>query len=144
MLCMPLKVAGGVIGVISAFATRPGAFTTHHQRVLEAFGEQAGIAIHNARLFEESVRRARETRALVEAGRAVTASLDVDRTIRVILEEARTVLGVESCGLMTLDPATDELVSAASLDLPAEMVTQIRLRVGEGVAGLSVAERRPV
>src|SRR5213076_3155894 len=41
MLCVPLKVAGGVIGVISAFATRPGAFTTHHQRVLEAFGEQA-------------------------------------------------------------------------------------------------------
>ena len=79
MLCVPLKVAGGVIGVISAFATRPGAFTAHHQRVLEAFGEQAGIAIHNARLFEESVRRARETRALLEAGRAVTASLDVDR-----------------------------------------------------------------
>jgi len=57
MLCVPLKDAGEVIGVISAFATRPGAFTAHHQRVLEAFGEQAGIAIHNARLFEESVRR---------------------------------------------------------------------------------------
>src|SRR5207253_3541536 len=87
MLCVPLKDAGEVIGVISAFATRPGAFTAHHQRVLEAFGEQAGIAIHNARLFEESVRRARETRALLEAGRAVTARLEVDRTIRVILEE---------------------------------------------------------
>src|SRR2546425_489200 len=64
MLCVPLKDAGEVIGVISAFATRPGAFTAHHQRVLEAFGEQAGIAIHNARLFEESVRRARERRAV--------------------------------------------------------------------------------
>src|SRR5436189_1949946 len=144
MLCVPLKVAGEVIGVISAFATRPGAFTAHHQRVLEAFGEQAGIAIHNARLFEESVRRARETRALLEAGRAVTASLDVDRTIRVILEEARGVLGVDSCGLATLEPGTGEFVTVASLDLPPAMVKDIRIRVGEGIGGLAVRERRPV
>ena len=144
MLCVPLKVGDTLIGVLSAFSTRPSVFTAHHQELLEAFADQAGIAIHNAQLFAESERRARETRALVEAGRAVTASLDVDRTIRVILEEARTVLGVESCGLMTLDAATGELVSTASLDLPAEMLAQIRLRVGEGVAGRAVAERRPM
>ncbi|MBI2158121.1 MAG: GAF domain-containing protein [Candidatus Rokubacteria bacterium] len=144
MLSVPLKEGGAVIGVISAFSTRPGVFTTHHQRVLEAFGEQAGIAIHNAQLFEESVHRARETRALLEAGRAVTASLDVDRTIHVILDAARGVLGADSCGLATLDPATNELVSVASLDLPTDMATQIRLKVGEGIGGLAVSERRPV
>src|SRR6266571_2485005 len=144
MLCVPLTVAGGVIGVISACSTHPGAFTGHHQRVLEAFGEQAGIAIHNARLFEESVRRARETRALFEAGRAVTASLDVDRTIRVILEEARGVLGADSCGLSTLDPQASELVTVASLDLPPAMVKDIRIKVGEGIGGLALRERRPV
>jgi signal transduction histidine kinase/putative methionine-R-sulfoxide reductase with GAF domain len=144
MLCVPLKVGETLIGVLSAFSTRASVFTAHHQELLEAFADQAAIAIHNAQLFAESERRARETRALVEAGRAVTASLDVERTIRVILEEARTVLGVESCGLMTFDPATEELVSAASLDLPPEMVAQVRLRVGEGVAGRAVAERRPV
>jgi signal transduction histidine kinase len=45
---------------------------------------------------------------------------------------------------MTIDAATGDLVSAASLDLPQEMVTQIRLQVGEGVAGRAVAEQRPV
>ncbi|MBF8288725.1 MAG: Histidine kinase protein, partial [Candidatus Rokubacteria bacterium] len=144
MLSVPLKEGGAVIGVISAFSTRPGVFTAHHQRVLEAFGEQAGIAIHNAQLFEESVHRARETRALLEAGRAVTASLDVDRTIHVILDAARGVLGADSCGLATLDAATNELVSVASLDLPTDMATQIRLKVGEGIGGLAVSERRPV
>ncbi len=144
MLCVPLKVGGGVIGAISAFSRRPGAFTAHHQRILEAFGEQAGIAIHNAQLFEESVHRARETRALLEAGRAVTASLDVDRTIRVILDAARGVLGVDSCGLATLDPETNELVSVASLDLPPALAKEIRLKVGEGIGGRAVSERRPV
>ena len=144
MLCVPLTVGGTPIGVISAFSTRPAAFGAHQQEVLGAFAEQAGIAIHNARLFEERARRARETRALLEAGRAVTASLDVQETIRVIMAEARGVLGVESCSLMTFDPATEELRAVASLDLPQEMVTKIRLREGEGIAGRAVSERQPV
>ena len=144
MLCVPLKVVGVVIGVVSAFSTRPQSFTAHHQRVLEAFAEQAGIAIHGARLFDESVRGARETRALLEAGRAVTASLDVSRTIRMILEEARGVLGVDSCSVSTFDPPTNELVMVASLDVPQELVSTVRLRRGEGVAGRAVQERRPI
>jgi two-component system NtrC family sensor kinase len=144
LLCVPLKVVGVVIGVVSAFSTRPGGFTAHHQRVLEAFAEQAGIAIHGARLFDESVRGARETRALLEAGRAVTASLDVGRTIRMILEEARGVLGVDSCSVSTLDPPTNELVMVASLDVPQEMVSTVRLQIGEGVTGRAVQERRPM
>jgi signal transduction histidine kinase/putative methionine-R-sulfoxide reductase with GAF domain len=144
MLCVPLKVAGETIGVISAFSSRPGVFTGHHQHVLEAFGEQAGIAIHNAQLFEQSERRARETRALLEAGRAVTASLDVARTVQVIMQQARSVLDVASCSIARVRPGTDELVTVASLDLPAGMAQQIRIRVGEGIAGLAVQERRPV
>jgi two-component system NtrC family sensor kinase len=130
--------------VISAVSTRVAAFTGHHQRVLEAFADQAGMAIRNARLFEEAERRARETRALYEAGRAVTATLDVAETIRVIMQAARTVLGVESCSIATLDPETRELVGVASLDLPPAMVSRLRTREGEGIAGLAVRERRPV
>ena len=144
MLCVPLRVGGAIIGVLSAFSTRAGAFTPHHQRLLEAFADQAGTAIANARLFEESERRGRETRALLEAGRAVTASLDGEATMRVIMEQAKAVLGVASCGIMIRDPATSELVNVASLDLPPSLVGRIRLKEGEGVTGLAVAERRPV
>ncbi|PYM17915.1 MAG: hypothetical protein DMD81_07435 [Candidatus Rokuibacteriota bacterium] len=144
MLCVPLRVGGAIIGVISAFSTRPAAFTTHHQGVLHAFAEQAGIAIANARLYEETERRARETRALFEAGRAVTASLDPRETMRVIMEQARNVLGAASCGIMTLDAAAGELVSVASLDLPPTQISAIRIKEGEGITGLAVRAHRPV
>ena len=144
MLCVPLRVRGTTIGVLSAIATRPAAFTADSQRILELFAEQAGIAIQNAQLFEQSVRHARETRALFEAGRAVTASLDVNETMRVIMEQAKSVLDVESCGIMTIDRETRELVSVASLDLPPELVGTIRVKEGEGITGIAVRERRPV
>jgi two-component system NtrC family sensor kinase len=143
MLCVPLRVGGALLGVISAFSTRPAAFNAHHQRVLEAFVEQAGISVHNAQLFEESLKRTRETRALFEAGRAVTASLDLDRTIHVIMEQARAVLGVASCGIMTLDQTTRELQVLASLDLPAGLSTQVRIVEGEGITGRAVRDLRP-
>src|SRR6266404_1423089 len=63
MLCVPLRVGGTLLGVISAFSTRPAAFSAHHQRVLEAFAEQAGISIQNAQLFEQSVHRQPRLRA---------------------------------------------------------------------------------
>ena len=144
MLSVPLRVGGAVIGVISAFSTAPGLFTDRHQTLLEAFADQAGIAIQNARLFEESQRRARETHALLEAGRAVNQSLEVGETVRLILNQAREVLGVQSCGLFTLDPATGELTSTASLDLDPATRGTIRVRVGEGITGTAVKERRPV
>jgi GAF domain-containing protein/nitrogen-specific signal transduction histidine kinase len=144
MLCVPLRSERGILGVIAAFSTRPAAFTEHHQRVLEAFAEQAGIAIANARIYEQSERRGRETQALLEAGQAVTRSLDVKETMNVIMRQARIVLGAASCGIMTVDPTTSELVSVGSLDLPPEMVGKIRVREGEGITGLAVLEGRPV
>ena len=144
MLSVPLRVGGQIIGVISAFSTDPGAFGDRHQTLLESFADQAGIAIQNARLFEETQRRARETQALLRAGHAVNQSLDVRETGRLILLQAREVLEAQSCGLFTLDAATGELTAAASLDLPPSDLRTIRLHVGEGITGVAVKERRPV
>jgi GAF domain-containing protein/nitrogen-specific signal transduction histidine kinase len=143
LLSVPLRVGGQIIGVISAFSTAPGAFGDRHQTLLESFADQAGIAIQNARLFEEAQRRTRETQALLRAGHAVNQSLDVGETVRLILNQARAVLEVQSCGLFTLDAASGELIATASLDLPAEDLPAIRLRVGEGITGAAVKERRP-
>src|SRR5439155_5346770 len=80
---------------------------------------------------------------LYEAGRAVNQSLEVGETIQLILNQAREVLGVQSCGLFTLDAAAGELALAASLDL--EFATgRIRVKVGEGITGMAVQNRRPL
>ncbi len=77
MLCVPMRLGERLLGVISAFSTRPSVFAPHHQRVLEAFGEQAAIAIHNAHLHGELEARVQER----------TRQLDAEkRFVEVILE----------------------------------------------------------
>jgi two-component system NtrC family sensor kinase len=116
------------------------------------FPREFGLALEQVRrlhqrtqrLEEESRRRERETRALLQAARAVNQSLEVGETVRLILNQAREVLGVQSCGLFTLDAATGELSLAASLDLDPASRGVVRVRVGEGITGAAVQERRPV
>ena len=73
----------------------------------------------------------------------MSQSLELGETIRVILHQAREVLGVQSGSIFTLDEATDELTAVASLDEGPARVGQIRVRVGQGITGLAVAQRRP-
>jgi two-component system NtrC family sensor kinase len=143
-ILVPLASRSGVSGAVTVTAKRRAAFTADDSEIMAELAQPLASAIEQRRLLEEHRRRAAETRALFEAARAVTASLDVRQTIRVILEQAQNVLGVASCSLATLDSSSGELTTVASLDLPDAMATQIRLRLGEGIAGRAVSEARPV
>jgi diguanylate cyclase (GGDEF)-like protein len=54
ILAVPLKVGGSVIGVISVIDDRrAGNFTYEETRLVSLFADQAAIALHNARLYEQ-------------------------------------------------------------------------------------------
>lgn len=71
VLCLPMRVRGKVLGAIyldNRF--RAGAFDDGHFRFMEAFSDQAGIALHNARLIsalEDSKQDLESARQAVEA-----------------------------------------------------------------------------
>jgi signal transduction histidine kinase/CheY-like chemotaxis protein len=64
-------------------------FTESEFGLMEAIANQAGVAIENARLFEENRRRVEELSVLHELSRAVTGQLDR----RALLEALRAQLG---------------------------------------------------
>jgi sigma-B regulation protein RsbU (phosphoserine phosphatase) len=53
MLCVPLKVKNEMIGLISLFNKKKGAFTPDDQRLLSIIAMQSAQVIENARLYEE-------------------------------------------------------------------------------------------
>ncbi len=50
---VPLVSPAGPVGLLQVFGSEPGCFTPSHIKMLEAFADQAVIAIENARLFNE-------------------------------------------------------------------------------------------
>lgn len=142
---LPLVVRGQAIGVLAAdnkTSRRP--LTPEVVGLLRIFAAQAGIAIENARLFEDSQRRAREATALAEVARALSASLDMDRVLEIIVQEVQRVMAAPCVGIMTLDEGGQELAYVKGAGLSSERIRGVRLKVGEGIAGRAVEQGAPV
>lgn len=73
--------------------------------------------------------------ACVEVGKAITARLDPDELIAVIMEKVSKLLPSETWSLFLIDEDTQTLRFEISVDLDIETVKEIRLEFGQGVAG---------
>ncbi len=67
---------------------------------------------------------------------------DVGELAAAVARDACELVGAESCSVMLLDADHKQLSCYAAHGLSAEEVREIRFRVGEGVAGRAVAEKR--
>jgi PAS domain S-box-containing protein len=105
----PLMNKGVLIGLIGVSRVQPGSFAEHDLQLLQAFADQAVIAIENARLFEEVRARTRELTESLEQQTATSNVLQVISSspgelkpvFQALLENATRVCGA-NCGTMNL------------------------------------------
>ncbi len=98
LLYVPLSIKGqviGVLGVNNRLAQRT--FSPHDRELLQDLAAHAAVAIENARLYEESVLRARELRTLVQAAEATNSTLAIDRVLSIIASQLIGALNVGQC-----------------------------------------------
>ncbi len=88
----PLRTASGVIGFLNVDAIRAGAFSPEQAAVLQAFADQAAIAIQNARRYAETQRRVAELESVRRASLQLTRSLSLSQVLGTILEQAITLV----------------------------------------------------
>ena len=118
-LGVPMMVANRVIGVISVQSeTTTGLFNDHHCDLLSSIGNQAAIAIENARLLKETRHKNNELSALNAITNAVNQSLDLDDILHRALQQVLSITAFESGIVSIVDPGTQELRPKAHLRLP--------------------------
>ena len=96
MLGIPLTAARGVIGVL-LIGRRPGAssFDDTISRLAELFTAQVTVALENARLYQESTRRARDLQQLYEAGLSMIGMREVQSVLDAGADWALRLLDVQ-------------------------------------------------
>jgi diguanylate cyclase (GGDEF)-like protein len=70
-----------------------------------------------------------------QLARSLTSSLDLDTVLRTILEQMERTVHAELWTLLMLDDATQELYYAIAAGGEQEALRDLRVKVGEGVAG---------
>jgi GAF domain-containing protein len=120
VLSVPLLRADEAIGLIQVRRTQPVAFTQEQVALVEAFADQAAIAIDNARLLRELRERNREVTEALDQQTAVagvleaisSAPTDLQRVFGVIVESTVRLAGVVSASLFRVD--RDEVTGLAT------------------------------
>jgi GAF domain-containing protein len=133
-LCVPLKLAGQVIGVLDVQDTQLNAFDETDLLAMETLADQIAVAIENARLFGEAKRRFEETTALHQTSLDITAKLEMMELLKSIVERAVTLLEAEGGGICLYDPEREDLRWAIGYG-HAEKYMGTTLKPGEGMAG---------
>lgn len=85
-----------------------------------------------------------ELLSCLELGKAVTSELHSELLFARILQKVSEMLPAENWSLLILDDATEELRFELSVGLDLEQVKNIRLRLGQGVAGRVALEQKPM
>ena len=141
-LGVPILQGEEAIGVISVQSTtQEGRFGEEDVRLLSTLAANVGSAISNARLYEETRRRAREMAALAEVGREISANLDLTAVLQQIVELAQSLLGVEFDGPVPGPARWRDTQGDRGDRVIAEPVLNDSIRVGEGIIGDIVLRR---
>lgn len=88
-LALPIRVRGNVVvGVLeTAKPADQGNWTRPELETLQALSEQLGIALENARLFEQSQRLAQRERIAAEVSSKVWSSSDIETILQTAVQE---------------------------------------------------------
>lgn len=118
---VPLLVGEHVLGTLNLAFDRPHTFSDNEKQLLAAVGRQTGIALANARLFQEIVasgkearRRAEQLAALHRIDQAINSSLEPAAVYACIVEQAADLLDCHVGTLFLWSAALDEPVGVAN------------------------------
>ena len=107
---VPLILYNRAIGVLGVHSPQERAFDEGHLELLRVLASEAGIAMENARLFEEERKKARHLLLLNNVSRHAITTLDPDELLGKMTAEMESALAYDHMGIALLDYATKEVV----------------------------------
>ncbi|MCX5200003.1 GAF domain-containing protein [Streptomyces sp. NBC_00237] len=125
-LGVPIRVQGKIFGnLYLAEKNGGGEFNDYDLHMLRVLATEAGIAIGNARLYEEARQRERWIDGSVAVTTALLSGGDVDDALTVVAEQARRL--ADSAAGMVLLPTEDGglEIAAVSSDRPGEALGKV-------------------
>jgi diguanylate cyclase (GGDEF)-like protein len=83
----------------------------------------------------ETARQTQELHIFHDVAKALTSSLDLDSILQTIMEKMAEYFRPETWSLLMVDEQKNELYFAIAVGTAAEALKNVRLKVGEGIAG---------
>ncbi|MFH9570693.1 GAF domain-containing protein [Streptomyces sp. NPDC017230] len=144
-LGVPIRVRDQVFGNLYLTEKRGGArFDEEDESVLSTLAVAAGVAIDNARLYEQSRLRERWLRANAEITHSLMSGSERGEALGLIAERAREITGAALAVLAMPMEDTGSLVVELAAGQGAEEHRGLVLPIGDSLTGLAFSTAEPV
>jgi|GEM_PF-3748202 Serine phosphatase RsbU, regulator of sigma subunit len=147
LVCFPIFAAERPVGTLHLYCHECRRFTEDEFFVLQALTDQAAAAIGNASEFGELRLQAVEARAgFQRVGEALAASMDIEETLRLIVQLAVDMSRAEAGAMYLLQSEQEggNLVLSASRGIDRGALRRFRVRPPSPIARRALVERRAV
>ena len=153
LLAVPIVDKDGAVkGVVEALNKNgPAGFTDDDERLLMALGSEIAVALQRALLFDELARqktalarRVSELDLLVDVDAALLHADGVQGVLDVVVDRAQALLPADAASVALIDGRTSALVFRAAAGTGQDKVMSRAIPSDTGLAGVALAERRPV
>jgi GAF domain-containing protein len=138
-ICIPIKVAGKVIGVINAESVELNAFSQEDERVLTTIAGHLATSVEKIRLFDAAQRQLSELSVLYDIAIAGSGSDDEDDLINITTEIIGRIFEAHNYGVMLLDNEAATLYSHFSY---VGVAAPVIVPIWEGIVGEVIRSQR--
>ena len=144
-LGVPVRVRDEVFGNLYLAEKRGGDFTADDEELVQALAAAAGVAIENARLYEQTRRRQRWLEASNEIRAALLSGTDADDALLLIAARARELAAADVVLLLLPDPAApqERLVVTVADGPDAAALRGLRTPIEGSAAGRTYRSAEP-
>lgn len=142
-MSIPILSKDEVIGVMNVRNVEAHNYPEYQVNLLFTVSRYLGSAIHNAIIYEEVTRKAKQLDLLSEVSRTIVSDHYLKEILQLIVAMTAKVMDSQICSIMLLDEKRNELFIAATQSLSQEYLSKPNLKVGQSVSGKVVLEKRP-
>jgi PAS domain S-box-containing protein len=146
LLMVPLVVRDQVIGLLEIEeAHKERVFSPTEISLCQTLATLAAAALENARLFEETSRRAEQMATLNRIGLAITSALDPGEVLDILYEQVKRVMDVDAFYVALYDDETGLIhFPLVTGGIGAAQVEPVDLHCQRGVTGHVIRSGKPL
>lgn len=143
---VPLILGGKVIGGLTLESRQKAVYEEIEAYLVQAFANQAAVAIQNAQLYEASRKKTQELSELYDTAIAISSALEIDTFLEKLGAQIQRRLAPDSLGVFLYQESTQEFEVLLALENgePIKKTKGLRLPLEEGgLTGWVMQNRTP-
>lgn len=118
-------------------------FSSTEIELTRTFGNQAGIALENADLYQSTVATAERLSVINQASFDISSNLDPEEIYRSIHDAVSKLMPVDAFLISLVDVPNQEVEGVYIVDL-GRRITGVRMPMGQGLSGKVIASGEPI